>query len=147
MREVAVALGRLAPDGRAPRWMTGSGTGIQFNPHYQQGVTLSAELSLANSAIEAAKITDDSNKKLAMLANLKVPEKGDYYRCGSDGAAVYDDKDLTMVAGKLGARKTVGPILNFASYRRDTSQDMFAGLAVQFLYGQEFRRTIPHCAS
>ena len=134
MREVAVALGRIAPDGRAPRWLTGSGRGIQLNPHYQRGVTLSAELSLANSAIEAAKITDDSNKKLAMLANLKVPEKGDYYRCGPEGAAVYDDKGLTMVVGKLGARKTVGPILSFTSYRRDTSQDMFAGLAVQILY-------------
>ncbi len=39
-----------------------------------------------------------------------------------------------MVAGKLGARKIVGPILNLASYRRDTAQDMFAGLSVQFVY-------------
>ena len=97
-------------------------------------MTLSAELSLATSAIESSKVVDESNTKLAMLANLKIPEKGDYYRCGPEDAAVYDDKGLTMVVGKLGARKTVGPILAFTSYRRDTSQDMVAGLAVQILY-------------
>ena len=69
-----------------------------------------------------------------MLANLKIPEKGDYYRCGPEDAAICDDKGLTMFVEKVGARKTVGPILSFTSYRRDTSQDMFAGLAVQILY-------------
>ena len=63
----------------------------------------------------------------------KVPEKGDYYRCHED-AAVYDDKGLTMVVGKLGAKKTVGPILAFTTYRRDTSSDMVAGFAVQIFY-------------
>ena len=49
-------------------------------------MTLSAEASLATSVIayggalykelESSKVIDESNKKLAMLANLKVPEGG-----------------------------------------------------------------------
>ena len=48
MREVAVALGRIAPDGRAPRWMTGSGRGIQLDPH-----TLSARGDPSRGALSS----------------------------------------------------------------------------------------------
>jgi len=141
MREVAMALGRTPSDDRSPRWISGSNRGLRLNPYYQRRVTLSAEASLATSVIayggaiytdlESSNVIDESNKTLAMLANLKVPEEGDYYRCHED-AAVYDDKGLTTIVGKLGATKTVGPILAFTTYRRDTSSDMVAGLAVQF---------------
>ena len=135
MKEVAVALGRIAPDGRPARWKDGSGRGIQPNPYYLQGVTLRAELSAAKAAEEAAKIQEDKYQKLAMLSNLKrIPMVGDYYRSGSDGATVYEDQDRNVVAGKIGSMKVFGPILSLASYHKDTDQDFFAGLSVQFMY-------------
>ena len=111
MKEVAVALGRIAPDGRPARWKDGSGRGIQLNPHYLQGVTLRAELSAAKAAEEAPKIQEDKYQTLAMLSNLKrIPMVGDYYRSGSDGATVFEDQDLNVVAGKIGSMKVFGPI-------------------------------------
>ena len=35
MREVAMALGRIPSDDRAPRWISGSNRGLQLNPYYR----------------------------------------------------------------------------------------------------------------
>ena len=77
-REAAVALGRLPQtDNQGPRWKTGSNRGIFLNPDSVRGETLCAELTVAQQSEEATKKDDDDNQKLAVLANLKLPQIGD----------------------------------------------------------------------
>ena len=135
LREAAVMLGRLPQtDKQGPRWKTGSNRGIFLNPDFVRGETLCAELTLAQQSEEATKKDDDDNQKLAVLANLKLPQIGDYYVCGPMGATIYSDKALTTISGKIDATKTFGPIIDFSSYRLDSAKDFIAGLVVEFMH-------------
>ena len=128
-------LGRLPQtDKQGPRWKTGSNRSIFLNPDFVRGETLCAELTLAQQSEEATKKDDEDNQKLAVLANLKLPQIGDYYVTGSMGAAIYSDKALTTVSGKIEAGRTIGPIIDFSSYRIDSAQDFIAGLVVEFMH-------------
>ena len=134
-REAAVALGRLPQtDNQGPRWKTGSNRGIFLNPDYVRGETLCAELTLAQQSEEATKKDDDDNQKLAVLANLKLPQIGDYYVCGPMGATIYSDKALMTISGKIDATKTFGPIIDFSSYRLDSAKDFIAGIVVESMH-------------
>ncbi len=107
LREAAIALGRLPQtNNQGPRWKTGSNRCIFINPDYVRGETLCAELTLAQQSEEATKKDDEDNQKLAVLANLKLPQIGDYYVCGPMGATTYSDKALTTISGKIDATKT-----------------------------------------
>ena len=135
LREAAVMLGRLPQtDNQGPRWKTGSNRGIFLNPDFVRGETLCAELTLAQQSEEATKKDDDDNQKLAVLANLKLPQIGDYYVCGPMGATIYSDKALTTISGKIDATKTFGPIIDFSFYRLDSAKDFIAGLVVEFMH-------------
>ena len=133
VKELAVALNRLPSVGPSALWK--EGRGIRPNPFYQQGVTLRAELAAAEKAAEAAKIQEDKYEKLTMLCNIsRVPMIGNHFRSGVDGSTAFEDKDLQFVAGKINPNKVFGPILNFASFRKDTAEDFFAGLSVMIMH-------------
>ena len=133
VRELAVVLNRLPSVGPSAHWQ--EGRGIRPNPFYQQGVTLRAEHAAAEKAAEAAKIQEEKYEKLSVLCGLpRIPMKGDYFRSGVDGSTVFEDRDLEFVAGKIIPKKVFGPILNFASFRKDTAEDFFAGLSVMSMH-------------
>ena len=132
VRELAIALNRLPPVGPSALWQEGKG--IRPNLFYQQGVTLRANYAAAEKAAEEAKIREAKYEKLSIFCGLpRVPIIGDYFRSGVDGSPIFQDRDLEFVAGKINPKTVFGPILDFDSYRKDTSEEFYAGLFVMIL--------------
>ena len=70
-----------------------------------------------------------------MLCGLsRFPMIGDYFRSGVKGSPTFQDRDLEFVAGKINPKTVFGPILDFDSFRKDTSEDFFAGLSVMIMH-------------
>ena len=93
------------------------------------------EHAAAEKAAEEAKIREAKYEKLSMLCGIsRVPMIGDYFRSGVDGSTGFVDRDIEFVAGKINPKTVLGPILDFDSFRKDTSEDFFAGLSVMIMH-------------
>ena len=131
-RELATALGRLPPARQQVHWL--EGMGIRPNPDYQLGVTLRAAQTAADKAAADAKHRENVLEQLSQLCGLpRALQIGDRFRTSAAGNhPVYHGSSLDYVAGSLGPKTLLGPILDFEVYRRCTDVDLFAGIAVLF---------------
>ncbi len=132
--EAAVRSGRIAPnDSQGPRWKTGSGRGITLNTGYVRGETFCAELTLAQQKNEDSDKAEEDRLKLAALASIKMPQRGDYFEAGAAGASVYSSKDFSVISGFVNPGQYFGPIIDYKSYRLDSDTEFVAGLMVEFV--------------